>query len=351
MKSMEAPPRVTALIDTYNHERFIAEAIESVLVQDFPANEMEILVVDDGSTDATPEIVRRYAERVRYIRKENGGQASALNLGFAEARGEIVAMLDGDDVWLPQKVRRVMEAFAAHPEAGIVFHPYQYWFPAENRCEDDRAYIPVSGYLPDNLDALLVFGGVGTCSSAIRRVCAERVLPIPEGLTVLADAYLIAAAIFAAPAVGLKECLTKYRHHGANLTASASGDARRLARALECSRLARAEVQKWLEGHGFRRGQPAVETLLERMRLVDERTEFSLAAPSRFAFFAHLRAHYRLYSPLWKTRYRLFQSLTCFAGLLLGYRGYHSLQERFRNARSVVRLRKMAFPVARALQH
>jgi len=66
-------PKITVLIDTYNHERFIEEAIGSVLEQDFPAAEMEILVVDDGSTDRTPEIAKKFEPRGRMIRKENGG--------------------------------------------------------------------------------------------------------------------------------------------------------------------------------------------------------------------------------------------------------------------------------------
>jgi len=129
---MAGRPQITALIDTYNQERFIAEAIESVLAQDFPASEMEILVVDDGSTDSTPEIVRHFADRVRYIRKENGGQASALNLGFVEARGEIVAMLDGDDVWLPNKISRVAAEFAEDPDVFVVCHPGITWLCDQN---------------------------------------------------------------------------------------------------------------------------------------------------------------------------------------------------------------------------
>src|ERR1700726_5064835 len=92
-------PKVTVLIDTYNHERFLERAITSVMEQDFPAAEVEILVVDDGSTDSTAAIAQRFAPRVQYIRKENGGQASAFNLGIPQARGEIIAFLDGDDWW------------------------------------------------------------------------------------------------------------------------------------------------------------------------------------------------------------------------------------------------------------
>src|ERR1700687_3313331 len=104
---------VTVLLDTYNQEAFIEKAITSVLNQDFPASETEILVVDDGSTDNTPEIVRKFAPRVRLLRKINGGQASAFNAGIPEARGEIVAFLDGDDWWAPGKLACVVEAMKA----------------------------------------------------------------------------------------------------------------------------------------------------------------------------------------------------------------------------------------------
>src|SRR5271170_2145809 len=115
-------PAVTVLIDTYNHERFIEEAIVSVLEQDFPRSETEVIVVDDGSTDRTPEIVRKFEPRLRLIRKQNGGQASAFNAGIPEAQGEIVAFLDGDDWWTRNKLTRVAEAMAADPSVGIVGH-------------------------------------------------------------------------------------------------------------------------------------------------------------------------------------------------------------------------------------
>ncbi|HKT90414.1 MAG TPA: glycosyltransferase family A protein, partial [Candidatus Sulfotelmatobacter sp.] len=108
-------PAVSVLIDTFNHERFIEEAVVSVLEQDFAGSETEILVVDDGSTDRTPEILRKFAPRVRVLTKANGGQGSAFNAGIAEARGEIVAFLDGDDWWAKTKLSRVTEAMAAEP--------------------------------------------------------------------------------------------------------------------------------------------------------------------------------------------------------------------------------------------
>ena len=104
-------PIVTVLIDTFNYGHFIDEAIRSVLVQDFPAEQMEIIVVDDGSTDDTRERVAQYADRVQYFYKPNGGQASAFNFGIGKARGEYVALLDADDYWLPSKLSKVVKAF------------------------------------------------------------------------------------------------------------------------------------------------------------------------------------------------------------------------------------------------
>src|SRR5579863_8962816 len=109
--------KVSILIDTYNHERFIERAITSVLEQDMAMDNVEILVVDDGSTDQTSELVRRFEPRVRLIRKANGGQGSSFNAGIPECRGEIVAFLDGDDWWAPKKLRRVVEALGQDSEA------------------------------------------------------------------------------------------------------------------------------------------------------------------------------------------------------------------------------------------
>ena len=120
---MPIPP-VSVLIDTYNHERFIEQAIVSVLEQDVPPAEMEVLVVDDGSTDNTPSIVQKFSSRVRYLRKANGGQASAFNFGIPETRGEIVAFLDGDDWWAKDKLRIVLEELAKNPEIGTVGHGF-----------------------------------------------------------------------------------------------------------------------------------------------------------------------------------------------------------------------------------
>ena len=79
-------PFVSAVIDTYNHEAFIEQAVASVLDQDFPASDREIVVVDDGSTDRTPQILAKFGSQIRVLHKSNGGQASAFNLAIPECQ-------------------------------------------------------------------------------------------------------------------------------------------------------------------------------------------------------------------------------------------------------------------------
>ena len=120
------PPFFTVLIDAYNYGEFVEEAVPSVLAQDFAAEKREILVVDDGSQDDTQERLQKFGEKIRYLRKPNGGQASAFNLGFENACGEVIARLDADDVWLPGELGRVYERVptAACGGDGLPFQEY-----------------------------------------------------------------------------------------------------------------------------------------------------------------------------------------------------------------------------------
>ena len=119
-------PIVSVVIPAYNAADLLPEAIESVLAQTY--RDFEIIVVDDGSTDPTPEVMEQYAGTVNYIRKGNGGSASARNRGIREARGAYIALLDSDDVWLPRKLELQMEQFSANP--GLAWS-YTDWYTAE----------------------------------------------------------------------------------------------------------------------------------------------------------------------------------------------------------------------------
>ena len=340
-----AKPRVTALIDTYNQERFIAEAIESVLAQDFPADDMEVLVVDDGSTDGTQGIVRRYAGRVRYVRQENSGQASALNTGFAEARGEIVALLDGDDIWLPQKIRRTVETFEQHPEAGLVYHPLEFVVTETGQVTRDQAFPNVSGEVLSCMTNALRYGDFSTSAMAFRRPAVEKLLPIPACLTILADGFLGSTMAFVAPVAALPEHLTRYRVHEQNLCTFGVGDPIRQKRRAHCSAAVADEIQKWVVRAGVDTTRPEVRTYLRRQELVARMVRFTSEPPNRAEFFRYLRDYQETCRPLWTLRYRVFQRCLAATGFVLGYERFTEMREWYRGSRASVRLREGAFPV------
>src|SRR5437879_12724685 len=109
-------PFVSVLIDTYNHEGFIEQALVSVLEQGLSAEEMEVIVVDDGSADNTSTIVRKFAPRVRYLFKPNGGQASAFNVGIPEMHGETASFLDAADGCAQDTLLTSLEHLAVSPD-------------------------------------------------------------------------------------------------------------------------------------------------------------------------------------------------------------------------------------------
>ena len=160
-------PCFTVLIDAYNYGEYIEKAVSSALAQDFPAEEREILVVDDGSTDDTQERLRKLGEMIRYLRKPNGGQASAFNFGFANARGEVIARRNADDVWMPAKLERVYEESERHPAAGMVYHRVHLWNGVSD-IFDDTYFIPISGRVTGNRRPLLQYPMVGTFCLAFR---------------------------------------------------------------------------------------------------------------------------------------------------------------------------------------
>jgi glycosyltransferase involved in cell wall biosynthesis len=212
-------PFVTVLIDTYNHESFIEEAINSVLAQEFSASETEILVVDDGSTDRTPDLVRRFGLRVRLLRKVNGGQASAFNAGIREARGEIVAFLDGDDWWAPGKLTAVADVFAAEAGIGLVGHGITHVYPdgrqlAELPREVSRFRITSAA---DARKFCTRRGFLGTSRMAYRNEILRRIGAVPEALKFEADEYLFSIAGIFADVMILRESFTFYRLHDRNL--------------------------------------------------------------------------------------------------------------------------------------
>ncbi|MFC4452786.1 glycosyltransferase family 2 protein [Deinococcus sonorensis] len=209
-------PLVSILINNYNYGQFLAEAIESALNQTY-AN-IEVLVVDDGSTDSSAEVMAGYAGRIIPILKKNGGQASALNLGVARARGDIICFLDADDAWMPDKVEQVVRAFRQHPRAGLVYHRVQ---PVDAALKPQGEAWPQSLYTGSIAALVQRTGGwwhqANTSSLAFRRSTLERIGPVPDSFVYSADAYLGELAALLVEVVGLPQQLTLYRVHGTNV--------------------------------------------------------------------------------------------------------------------------------------
>jgi len=112
-------PKVSVVIPSYQAGRFIREAVDSVLHQSY--KDYEIIIVDDGSTDNTKEVLASYGDRIKVLNQNNMGVSAARNKGIMSSRGEYIAFLDADDLWLPDKLERQVTLLEEHPEIGLVF--------------------------------------------------------------------------------------------------------------------------------------------------------------------------------------------------------------------------------------
>jgi glycosyltransferase involved in cell wall biosynthesis len=164
-------PRVSVIVPVYNRPVFVRQAIDSALAQDCPGG-FEVVVVDDGSTDETPDVLASYGDKIRLVRQANGRVARARNAGFAAARGEYFALLDSDDIWLPGKLAAQVALLDAHPQAGFAHSDVQEFFEGGRQKEWTRRPPVSSG---DVLRLLLRRNFVHTMTVMLRRVAVEEV--------------------------------------------------------------------------------------------------------------------------------------------------------------------------------
>ncbi len=175
---MENSPLFSVVIPTYNRRAILHEAIDSVLNQGVP---VEVIVIDDGSTDDTAALISRYDERVRYFWQPNQGIAVARNAGMAKARGEFVSLLDSDDIWLPGKMEADLELFRRYPNAsaiasdaesyreGVLVAPSWTTFKELPLPDDEPFFLPLDSphWLRGSLFA--------SCCLTIRKACLGKI--------------------------------------------------------------------------------------------------------------------------------------------------------------------------------
>jgi glycosyltransferase involved in cell wall biosynthesis len=208
-------PLVSIVIDNHNYERFVAAAIESALAQTYPR--VEVLVVDDGSTDGSWGIISRYGDRLKAIRKANGGQASAVNVGYEACSGDIVIFLDSDDFLRPEAAASVVSAWAADCVK------VQYRLSIVDADGKRTGALPAVNIPLPSGDLVPMIARAGgyiwpvTSGNAFNRSVLERLMPVPEqDFGTIADGYLNPLAPFYGPVISLQEELAAYRMHGSN---------------------------------------------------------------------------------------------------------------------------------------
>lgn len=218
---MDKQPTVSIIINNYNYDRFLAEAIDSGLNQTYPHT--EVIVVDDGSTDKSREIMAGYADRIVPILQPNGKQAAAFNSGFAKSKGDIIIFLDSDDYLLPHAVERIVSIWK--PNLSKVHYRLEV-------VDTDRkafGYTFPQGTAPlstgEVWQTLLDVGGyvrVPTSGNAINRNALLPLFPIADRYKLTADDYLSVLIPFYGEVGAVEEPLGGYRIHDSNQWALAT---------------------------------------------------------------------------------------------------------------------------------
>jgi len=220
---MSPTPLASVIVDNYNYARYLPQAIESALAQTYPRT--EVIVVDDGSTDGSREIIAGYGDRIRPVLKANGGQASAFNAGFTASRGDVLVFLDADDMLSPTAVQEAVRCFE---EPGVV---KVHWPLRElDWSGSETGRLVPEGDLPEgDLRELVVQEGPAshlnppTSGNAWSRNVLERILPVPEAeYRIWADVYLLELAPLFGRIRQVSHPQGWYRVHGENRYASRS---------------------------------------------------------------------------------------------------------------------------------
>jgi glycosyltransferase involved in cell wall biosynthesis len=221
-------PLVSVIVPAYNCERYLGAALQSALDQDYPNK--EIIVVDDGSTDGTPQVLSAFGSRIAVVRQQNAGAAAARNAAIARARGKYFALLDSDDLWLPRKLTVQVAYLEAHPEVGMVYSAWREWHAdaqgnfepptGANATIDSAIDEAGSGWL---YNRLLLESIIHTTTAVIRADVARQVGPFDLSLKRGQDYDYWLRISRVTPIHKLRAVLSLYRIHGESITRRVHG--------------------------------------------------------------------------------------------------------------------------------
>ncbi|HLV01181.1 MAG TPA: glycosyltransferase, partial [Acidobacteriota bacterium] len=217
---------VSVIIPCFNSARFVAEAVNSVLKQTRPPD--EIIVVDDGSTDDTADVLNRFKGQISYIRQENRGPSTARNTGIQAATGELICFLDADDIWLPEKLERQLDFITQNLDVGLLFTDEEEIEAASGRVLQpsllssrkrfERPNLP--GYVSNAVEQLLLENFIPTSTVMTRRSCLKVSGLFDEKLQVSEDRDLWTRLAANFPVAVLPEVLAVKRVHSDNISSN-----------------------------------------------------------------------------------------------------------------------------------
>jgi CTP:molybdopterin cytidylyltransferase MocA len=296
-------PLVTVVTNFYNEAEFLTDAIASVRSQTL--ENWELLLVDDGSTDGSTEIAaeaaRRDPTRIRYFehpRHANRGMSASRNVGLRHARARYIALLDGDDVWVPDVLERQLAQLEAHGGAGLIYSPTEWWYSwTGNPADLDRDCVPPLGVAEGTiLDGVpFVIGMLRrqlqapcTCSAVIAKHVADAVGGFEESFRGMCeDQVFFAKAALAAPVLVGRGCCGRYRQHGASCYT--------VAKSTGTAKAARKTFLTWLRayveqgGAGFREILPVIDAELDRVDAPRTRAVAERATSAAIGILRRLR--------------------------------------------------------------
>lgn len=213
-------PRVSVIIITFNRPQYLCEAINSALGQTF--KDFEIIVVDDGSIGKTKEVSEKYGPSIRYIFQDHQGRSAARNTGINAAKGEYIAFLDDDDIWLPEKLEKQVAFFDAHPETGLT-HAFielmdEYGRPLPNETKKQRKSYKMAMRLGYNYQGMSRFCVMYTSTVLLRRECLHKTGIFDPQMKAFEDWDFYLRFALEYNIVTIPESLTRFRIHKTHAT-------------------------------------------------------------------------------------------------------------------------------------